>query len=178
MKRPHRLPLAFAAILGMVATGPAATASEKSMDEPRACISLGTKFYVKRTGRGYTPVSTVYRAGPAGPGGGSVTGSAKKAITVSASTTLGGELAVKSVVAEAKAKYESTSSRSYTSEIQLSVTLKVRPGRYGHMQYVVWVNKLSVSKELAYDNCPNKVVATGTARVPFGEGWRTWETSH
>ncbi|MDT0449947.1 hypothetical protein [Streptomyces hesseae] len=152
-----------------------ASGTDQKAHNQRGCMYLRTEYSIsKKYKKWHHPVTKVFRDGP-GPL--SVTGSSSESYTIGASVTVGGEEAVKAVVAEAKMKIDVNVSASKTTQIVHGVSVPVSRGKYGHIQYGVWMYRTAMTEEVIYDNCPSKVNRTGLANLPYAVGWHRWETN-
>jgi hypothetical protein len=154
---------------------PGLTAIASATPAHAACADQGTYYSIKS----HTAYNVPYIGVPTfkdGPGG-SITVSRIYSGTAKASVTAGAEAEAGVVLAKAKASISITLGMEFTVSTQHSYTRKITKGKYGHVQYVSYGQKLTYTKTVIDAKCATKSYSRWAIFPSTEEGWRYWETS-
>jgi len=179
MLRASIVVLATVASASLVAT-PAAQAAVASPARPQSCPEVGeiaTSFGAKKSWFIGAPVP-VFRSGPYGPKGGSMSVAFQAGATVGASVTGTGKSEINGLIAKAEASLSVTLHASMTASTTLTGTFEVSPHKIGNAKPGSDGYSIPWKKTEIVAPCNVKTIASGTLIAPsLSIRIKYWESS-
>ncbi len=116
----------------------------------------------------------VFKNGP----GGHVSATRSYSGTATYQVTAGAESEVGAIFAKAKVSISASLTKSNTTGTTITYSHTITAGKYGHLQYVSWGQKVNWKKYQDTPQCTSKLLASGSINFPATEeGWYYWQTA-
>src|SRR6478752_303404 len=116
----------------------------------------------------------IFKNGP----GGHVSASRSYSGTATYQVTAGAESEVGAIFAKAKVSISASLTKPNTTGTTVTYDHNISAGKYGHLQYVSWGQKVNWKKYQDTPQCTTKQIGSGSINFPATEeGWYFWQTA-
>ncbi|MEU3205358.1 hypothetical protein ABZ702_16040 [Streptomyces cyaneofuscatus] len=173
--RTGSIAVASAVLAGTLISGSGVAAAAAPSLAPAGVCSGGLKYDIISHKKTHIGSKKTFKSGP----GGTLSGSVKKAETISSQVTVTGGATVKGVIAEAKLEVSAALGKDTTTTTGHGYKRKISSNKkYGNMRYGSWGKQVKWRYYYETPNCKKTTRSSGTAKlVSNAHGWKYWETA-